>query len=232
MHKLILSFPDLPEMPKVRFIRSSSSTLSPQTLQLLESRFQTTVLEAYAMTEASHQVTSNLLPPNKRKAGTVGLPRGVEVRILDSQDIDIPQGEEGEICIRGNSITPGYLNNPVANEKSFTADGFFRTGDQGKVDNEGYLTITGRIKELINKGGENISPVELDNLISSHPDVADVVVFAVDDEMYGQEPAAALILSQGAELKARELKKWIGERVAAYKVPKKVSDLSADTKRG
>ena len=232
MHKVILSFPDLPEKPAVRFIRSSSSTLSPQTLQLLESRFQTTVLEAYAMTEASHQVTSNPLPPNKRKAGTVGLPQGVEVRILDSQDIDVPQGEEGEICIKGTSITRGYLNNPVANERSFTVDGFFRTGDNGKVDNEGYLTITGRIKEFIDKGGEKISPVELDNLIASHPDVADVVVFAIDDDMYGQEPAAAVILSQGAELKARELKKWIGERVAAYKVPKKVSDLSVDTKQG
>ena len=184
------------------------------------------------MTEASHQVTSNPLPPSKRKAGTVGLPQGVEVRILDSQENDVPWGEEGEICIRGASVTSGYLNNPVANEKSFTTDGFFHTGDQGKVDNEGYLTITGRIKELINKGGEKISPVELDNLISSHPAVTEVVVFAIDDDMYGQEPAAAVILSEGAELKARELKKWIGERVAAYKIPKKVSDLPVKTANG
>ena len=178
------------------------------------------------MTEASHQITSNPLPPNEHKPGTVGLPQGVEVRILDSQGNAVSPGEEGEICIKGASVTPGYLNNPHANETSFTVDGFFRTGDNGKVDDEGYLTITGRIKEFINKGGEKISPVELDNLISLHPNVTDVVVFAIDDDMYGQEPAAAVILSEGAELKVRELKKWIGERVAAYKIPKKVSDLA------
>ena len=229
MHKLILAFPDIAERPTVRFIRSCSSPLSPETLEMLETRYKTPVLEAYAMTEASHQISSNPLPPNKHKAGTVGLPQGVEVRILDSQDNVVLQGEEGEICIRGASVTPGYLNNPIANENAFSADGFFRTGDYGKVDNEGYLTITGRIKEFINKGGEKISPVELDNLIAAHPAVADVVVFAIDDDMYGQESAAAVVLAEGAELKARELKKWVGERVAAYKVPKKVSDLPIDT---
>lgn len=223
MDKLILSFPAPADTTPIRFIRSCSSPLSPQTLSALEARFRAPVLEAYAMTEASHQLTSNPLPPADHRAGTVGLAQETEIRILDPQDREVAKDDEGEICVRAPTVTSGYLNNPTANVTAFTSEGFFRTGDYGKLDSEWYLTITGRIKEFINKGGEKISPVELDNVISAHPSVADTVAFAIDDDMYGQDVGAAVRLVDGAEIKIRELKKWIGERVAAYKIPKRVS---------
>ena len=183
------------------------------------------MLESYAMTEASHLVTSNLLPPGKRLAGCVGrAAQGVELVILNDDDETVPQGTEGEVCIRGENVMNGYRDNAAANESSFTRDGnYFRTGDQGKLDREGYLTLTGRIKELINKAGEKISPVELDNTIGHHEAVEEVVAFAIDDEMYGQEVACAVKTKKGASLGKSELKKWLRERVAAAKVPKEVS---------
>ena len=187
------------------------------------------MLESYAMTEASHLMTSNPLPPAKRLPDCVGpAADGVEVAILDTNGDPVPQGHEGEICIRGINVTAGYLRNPTSNESSFTRSGFFRTGDQGKLDEDGYLTLTGRIKELINKGGEKVSPVELDNVITQHEAVGEVVCFAIEDDMYGQDVGCAVRLVEDEEgkkatVKALALKKWVGERVAAYKVPKKVS---------
>ena len=177
------------------------------------------------MTEASHQITSNPLPPLPHHAGSVGLPgTNIDLLILTSENDPVAPGNEGEICIRSPSITTGYLSNPIANASSFTPDCFFRTGDYGKVDEDGYLYLTGRIKEFINKGGEKISPVEVDNLIAAHSAVADVVTFAMEDEMYGQEVGAAVILKEGEGkgVTERELKKWVRERVAPLKVPKKV----------
>jgi long-subunit acyl-CoA synthetase (AMP-forming) len=139
-------------VPNIRFIRSCSSALAETTFHALEKKFRVPVLEAYAMTEATHQMTSNPLPPGTRKSGSVGLGQGVEVAILDLHGKRMVQGEEGEICVRGENVTKGYLNNPKANEESFTSDAWFRTGDQGKLDSQGYLFITGRIKELINRG--------------------------------------------------------------------------------
>ncbi|KAL8766201.1 MAG: hypothetical protein Q9209_006966 [Squamulea sp. 1 TL-2023] len=226
MHKILLSFPPPETMPSIRFIRSCSSPLAPQTLEKLENKFNAPVLEAYAMTEASHQITTNPLPPAPHHPGSVGLPGGdIELRILTEQGESVEQGKEGEICIRSASVTAGYLSNPTANASSFTKDKFFRTGDNGKLDAEnGYLYLTGRIKEFINKGGEKVSPVEVDNLIAGHAAVADVVAFAMEDEMYGQEVGAAVVLKEGEEegLTERELKKWVRERVAPLKVPKKV----------
>ena len=135
------------------------------------------------MTEAAHQMTSNPLPPGKRLPGSVGIGQGVEVKILDQDGNEVKQGAEAEICIRGENVTKGYLNNPDANKSSFTKDGLFRTGDQGKMDKGGYIFITGRIKELINKGGEKISPIELDNVLARHPAVSEAVSFAIPDEM-------------------------------------------------
>ena len=175
------------------------------------------------MTEASHLMTSNPLPPAKRLTGCVGRAAdGVEVAILDANGEAVPQGDEGEVCILGENVTKGYLRNPTANETSFTKAGFFRTGDQGKLDEEHYLTLTGRIKELINKGGEKISPVELDNVISQHQAVAEVVCFAIPDDMYDQDVGCAVRLKEGETVKVLMLKKWIGERIAAHKVPRKV----------
>ena len=175
------------------------------------------------MTEAAHQMTSNPLPPAKRQPGSVGIGQGVEVKILDQDGKEVPQGSEAEICIRGENVTKGYLNNPEANKTSFTKEGFFRTGDQGKQDKEGYVFITGRIKELINKGGEKISPVELDNVVAQNPAVGEAVSFAMADEMYGQDVGLAVVLKDGKKLTADELRKWVGGRVAKFKVPKKVS---------
>jgi len=175
------------------------------------------------MTEAAHQMTSNPLPKNgKRQPGSVGIGKGVEVKILDGEGNEVAQGSEAEICIRGENVTKGYLNNPSANESSFTKGGFFRTGDQGKQDKDGYVIITGRIKELINKGGEKISPIELDNVLARHPAVSEAVSFAIPDEMYGQEVAVAIVLKPGQKLDAAELKKWVADKLARFKVPKEV----------
>ncbi|KAI1331914.1 peroxisomal-coenzyme A synthetase [Xylariaceae sp. FL0255] len=220
IHQILLKSPAPSPIPKIRFIRSCSSPLSPTVFHQLEEKFQAPVLEAYAMTEAAHQMTSNPLPPAKRKPGTVGLGQGVEVKILNDTGDDLPQGSEGEICIRGENVTKGYLNNPKANSEAFAQNGFFRTGDQGRLDEDGYVVITGRIKELINKGGEKISPIELDNVLTKHPAVSEAVSFAVSDELYGQEIGIAIVLKSGEKLSEEELRAWVAERLAKFKIPK------------
>jgi len=226
MHQILLRNPFPKEMPKLRFIRSCSSPLSPKTFHELEKATNAPVLEAYAMTEAAHQMTSNPLPPGKRMPGSVGLGQGVEVKILDQAGKEVPQGSEAEICIRGENVTKGYLNNPTANASSFTKEGFFRTGDQGKQDTDGYVIITGRIKELINKGGEKISPIELDDVINYHPAILEAVSFAMEDELYGQDVGVAVVLKSEARLTEADLKKWMSDKVAKFKLPKRVSSSS------
>lgn len=174
------------------------------------------------MTEAAHQMTSNPLPPAARKPGTVGIGQGVEVRILDSDGTPLPQGSEGEICIRGVNVTKGYINNDKANQESFTRDGFFRTGDQGKLDSEGYVQITGRIKELINRGGEKISPIEVDNALAAHPAVSEAVSFALESELYGQEVGAAVVVKAGDKVTVEQLKAFVAEKLARFKIPTKI----------
>jgi acyl-CoA synthetase (AMP-forming)/AMP-acid ligase II len=222
IHQILLKNPAPNPKPKIRFIRSCSSPLSPTTFHALEETYNAPVLEAYAMTEAAHQMTSNPLPPGKRQPTSVGIGQGVEIKILDDAGKEVPVGSEAEICIRGENVTKGYLNNPAANASSFTKDGFFRTGDQGRVDKEGYVFITGRIKELINKGGEKISPIELDNTISRHPAIAEAVSFAIPDELYGQDVAVAVVLKPGQKLDAKDLKTWVADKLAKFKVPKQV----------
>ncbi|KAI9729922.1 MAG: hypothetical protein M1818_008362 [Claussenomyces sp. TS43310] len=222
IHQILLKNPPPTSKPTIRFIRSCSSPLSPTTFHQLETAYNAPVLEAYAMTEAAHQMTSNPLPPGKRQPGSVGFGQGVEVKILDGEGNEVKQGAEAEICIRGENVTKGYLNNPEANKSSFTKTGFFRTGDQGKKDIDGYVIITGRIKELINKGGEKISPIELDNVLARHPSVSEAVSFAIPDEMYGQQIGVAIVLKSGEKLGEDELKKWVAEKLAKFKVPKSV----------
>ncbi|PPJ56444.1 hypothetical protein CBER1_05489 [Cercospora berteroae] len=146
-----------------------------------------------------------------------------QVVILSQDDgNEVKQGEVGEVCIRGENVTKGYINNPDANKSSFTEGGFFRTGDQGRLGDNGFLFLTGRLKELINKGGENISPVELDNVINKREDVVEAVSFAINDEAYGQDVGCAVKAAEGKDLREDDRKKWISDRIAAFKVPKTI----------
>jgi len=152
------------------------------------------VVEAYGMTEAAHQMSSNPLT-GVRKPGSVGCATGLEIAILDDAGMEVETGQRGEVCIKGPSVFSGYEDNPDANAASFTG-GWFRTGDQGFLDEDGYLTLLGRIKELINRGGEKISPQEIDEVLMSHPSVAEAVCFAVPDRIYGEKVAAAVVLNK------------------------------------
>jgi oxalate---CoA ligase len=225
MHQAILlraaKNPEAVATSRLRFIRSSSSSLPPSVLMELERVFRTTVAEAYGMTEATHQMASNPLPPRERKPGTVGLAAGPEVRVVDPSGKTVPPGERGEIVIRGENVTAGYENNPAANKDGFI-DGWFRTGDVGTMDAEGYLSIVGRLKEIINRGGEKISPREVDEIIMQHPAVHQCVAFAVPHEMLGEEVGAAIVLREGHTATDRELRDFAAVRLADFKVPKKI----------
>jgi oxalate---CoA ligase len=210
---------------RLRLIRSSSSSLPPQVMEALEATFEVPVIEAYGMTEASHQMASNPLPPKARFAGSVGLAAGPDVAIMDDAGTLLAPGALGEVVIRGRNVTKGYESNPDANAKAFT-DGWFRTGDQGVMDADGYLRLTGRLKELINRGGEKISPLEVDTVIMDHPAVAQVVTFAMPHDMLGEEIAAAVVLREGAACDERELRTFVSSRVADFKVPRKIVFLA------
>jgi oxalate---CoA ligase len=206
---------------RLRLVRSSSSSLPPRVMAELESVFGAPVIEAYGMTEASHQMTSNPLPPRARKPGTVGMAAGPEVSVMDQEGCLLGAGAVGEIVIRGPNVTAAYESNPEANASSFT-DGWFRTGDQGVMDEEGYLSITGRLKEIINRGGEKISPREVDEVLLDHPAVQQVVTFAMPHEKLGEDVAAAVVLREGAEATDGELRDFASERLASFKVPRTV----------
>lgn len=210
------------DQARLRFIRSSSSSLPAQVLLELEKTFGVPVVEAYAMTEASHQMTCNQLPPGLRKPGTVGCAAGPEVRIMDESGPELlGRGETGEIVIRGANVTTGYENNPKANTDCFV-DGWFRTGDQGILDDDGYLTITGRLKEIINRGGEKISPREIDDVLLDHEAVQQVVTFAMPHKSLGEEVAAAVVLYDGSEADEKSIRSFAAERLASFKVPRKI----------
>ena len=206
---------------KLRFIRSSSSSLPPQVLAELEKTFGCRVIEAYGMTEAAHQMASNPLPPRARKPGSVGIAAGPEVAIMDETGKLLGAGEIGEVVIRGPNVTRGYENNPKANASAFT-DGWFRTGDQGVIDDEGYLSLTGRLKELINRGGEKISPREVDEILLDHDAVEQALTFALPHDMLGEDVAAAVVLREGKEAGERELRDFCAKRLADFKVPRKI----------
>jgi acyl-CoA synthetase (AMP-forming)/AMP-acid ligase II len=166
-------------------------------------------------------MTSNPLPPRRRKPGTVGVPFGLEVAIMDEKGVMLPQGNTGEIVIRGDNVTSGYANNPQANTVSFT-NGWFRTGDQGVLDEEGYLSIKGRLKEIINRGGEKVSPREVDEVLMEHPAIQQAVTFAMPHPKLGEEVAAAVVLRPGVQVGEQELRDFAKERLAAFKVPRKI----------
>jgi oxalate---CoA ligase len=228
MHQAILGraphHKDVIARHPLRFIRSSSASLPPQVIAELEAAFHAPVIEAYGMTEASHQMTSNPLR-GPRLPGSVGIAAGPEVAIVDEAGRFLGPGEIGEVVIRGENVTAGYENNARANAEAFF-DGWFRTGDQGVMDARGYLRLTGRLKEIINRGGEKISPREIDEALMDHPAVLQVVTFAAPHDMLGEDVSAAVVLREGASATESELRAFLSARLAAFKVPRKILFLS------
>jgi acyl-CoA synthetase (AMP-forming)/AMP-acid ligase II len=204
---------------RLRFIRSCSAALAPQVMYALEEAFGAPVLEAYGMTEAAHQMASNPLPPADHKPGSVGPGTDVRISIMDKEGRHLAQGEQGEVVIQGPNVIRGYENNPEANASSFVDD-WFRTGDQGYLDADGYLHLVARIKELINRGGEKISPREIDEVLLTHPAVAEAVCFGVPHGTWGEEVAAAVVLRDAAS--EADLLAYCRERLADYKRPKQI----------
>jgi oxalate---CoA ligase len=208
----------------LRFVRSSSSSLPPTVIGELETAFKCPVIEAYGMTEATHQMASNPLN-GIRKPGSVGVPAGPEIAIMDEAGLLMSRGETGEVVIRGENVTAAYENNPKANGEAFV-NGWFRTGDQGVIDADGYLTLTGRLKEIINRGGEKISPREVDEALMDHPAVLQAVAFAVPHPMLGEDVGAAVVLRDGLTATEKELGAFLSERLAAFKTPRKILFLA------
>jgi acyl-CoA synthetase (AMP-forming)/AMP-acid ligase II len=224
MHQAILSRAErnreIIERVKLRFIRSSSASLPGPVMEQIEATFGCPLVESYGMTEASHQMCSNPLE-GPRKPGKVGRAAGPEVAIMDDEGKILPQGGIGEVVIRGPNVTKGYEANPEANAKAFT-NGWFRTGDQGMFDEDGFLMLTGRLKELINRGGEKLSPLEVDGVLSAHPSVAQVLCFAIPHPKLGEEVGAAVVLREGCDCTERELRDFCAKSLADFKVPRKV----------
>ncbi|MGP1396050.1 MAG: acyl--CoA ligase [Inquilinaceae bacterium] len=232
MHQAILTRAgrnmDVIAETKLRFLRSSSASLPPQVMTALAETFGAPVIEAYGMTEATHQMTSNPLPPKRQQPGSVGIAAGPQVRIAHEAEGRLVDGT-GEVVIAGPNVTPGYEGNPEANEKNFfVAEGkrWFRTGDQGAFDPEGYLHLTGRLKEIINRGGEKISPLEVDAVLMDHPAIAQVVTFSVPHKKLGEDVAAAVVLRDGATSDERDIRSFAATRLADFKVPRRVLILN------
>jgi acyl-CoA synthetase (AMP-forming)/AMP-acid ligase II len=228
MHQTVLTragrHKDVIARHPLRFVRSSSASLPPTVIGELEAAFKCPVIEAYGMTEATHQMASNPLN-GIRKPGSVGLAAGPEVAIMDEKGRLIDRGEIGEVVIRGENVTAGYESNPKANGEAFV-EGWFRTGDQGVIDADGYLTLTGRLKEIINRGGEKISPREVDEALMDHPAVLQAVAFAVPHPMLGEDVGAAVVLREGLMATEQELGAFLSERLAAFKTPRKILFLA------
>ena len=225
MHQTILARAannmEVIEANPLRFIRSSSSSMPPQVIAELERVFKTPLIESYGMTEAAHQMASSPLPPGKRIPGSVGIAAGPEVAIMSTSGELLAAGEVGEIVIRGENVTLGYENNDKANAEGFT-NGWFRTGDQGTMTIDGYVTLTGRLKEIINRGGEKISPREVDEVLMDHPAVAQVVTFGMPHDKLGEEVAAAVVLREGTTATDREIREFAATKLADFKVPRKI----------
>jgi len=217
IHQMLVEKADMGSCPpSLRFIRSCSSALAPALLDRLEEMLSVPVLEAYGMTEASHQIASNPPPPGLRVPGSVGISTGTELRVVGPDGNPLPDGAMGEVVIRGPAVMTGYLDDAEGNARAFV-NGWFRTGDRGILDG-GYLLLRGRLKEMINRGGENISPYEIEETLLAHPAVADVACFGTPSVKYGEEVAAAVVTR--ASIESRELLDYCRERLASFKVPK------------
>jgi len=227
IHQLILARSasgQPPDTRRLRFVRSCSAPLAVETARKLEALFEAPVLEAYGMTEASHQMASNPLPPKARKFGTVGTATGIQIGIMNETGDLVPTGARGEVVIQGPSVIRAYENNPEANAKSFVQE-WFRTGDEGVLDPDGYLQLTGRIKELINRGGEKIAPREIDEVLLTHPAVSEAVCFGIPHPTWGEEVAAAVVLRDTAT--EGQLIAYCRDRLADFKCPRKIYIVQA-----
>lgn len=230
MHQAILARAErnraIIENANLRFLRSSSASLPAPVMRALIATFDAPVIEAYGMTEATHQMCCNPLPPRAQKPGSVGVAAGPEARIADEvEDRLLDPGATGEIVISGPNVTPGYEENPKANESAFfmaMGKRWFRTGDQGAFDEDGYLSLTGRLKEIINRGGEKISPLEVDAVMLGHAEIIQVVCFAVPHEKLGEDIAAAVVLKEGSKLDDRAIRDYTAQHVTDFKVPRSV----------
>ena len=229
MHQAILSRAprniDIIQSNPLKFIRSSSASLPSIVMENLERVFNTCVIESYGMTEAAHQMTSNPLPPRKRKSGTVGLAAGPDVALLYKNEIinndQNNRNITGHIIIKGENVTNGYINNPKANAESFI-NGWFLTGDEGMFDDDGYLKITGRLKEIINRGGEKISPKEIDEILMDNENIQQAVAFSVPHEKLGEDLFAAVVLKENKITNEDELKDYCKNRLTKFKIPRKI----------
>ena len=207
----------------LRVIRSASSILPPNVTGELEALFGVPVIDTYGMTEAASQIAAN--PMGRRKPGSVGRPAGAEIAIMDREDRRLPAGKRGEIALRGPTITRGYDNDAAATETAFR-DGWFHTGDLGYLDQDGYLFIVGRIKDIINRGGQKVAPAEVEQMLLSHPDVVEAAAFSIFHRRLGEDVAAAVVLRQDAKVSAHSLRDFARERLARFKVPSLIHFVS------
>ena len=222
--RLLTRAQQLPAPPKhlLRFVRSCSAPLPTVLWQRYEEAIGVPLVEAYGMTEAAHQMASNPLPPGERRPGTVGRATGIEIVALDESWQPVQPGDEGEVAVRGPSVVDEYLDNPAATAAAFSG-GWFRTGDVGKLSADGYLSLVGRLKELINRAGEKISPYEVEDVLLAHPAVAEAAAYPVPDEKYGEQVGVVIVLR--GEATPRELTAYCAERLAAFKRPARVTIL-------
>jgi acyl-CoA synthetase (AMP-forming)/AMP-acid ligase II len=225
IHQILLQRAGLPgadqagdQPARLRFIRSCSAALSPETAQALQTEFAAPVLGAYGMTESTHQVTSTSANQGQLTAGLVGRSSGAQIQIVGDDDRPRPPNAVGEIWVRGRTVVRGYLDNPTATAHTFT-DGWLHTGDLGSLSTDGELTLRGRIKELISRGGEKISPERVEGVLAGHPNVVEAVVFGVPDALYGETVAAVIVPDQSATPTTAELAEFCRERLAAFEVP-------------
>ena len=221
LHQLVLTRKSAGRS-SLRFVRSCSAALTPELMREMEDYIQAPVLEAYGMTEASHQMASNPLPPAARKPGSVGIETGTHISIRDETGAELPRGKPGEVCVSGPGVIREYENDATATARSFFGE-WFRTGDQGVLDDGGYLRLTARLKELINRGGEKIAPREIDEVLLAHPAVAEAVCFGVAHPTWGEEVEAAVVLR--SEAADSDLIAFCRERLADFKRPKKIHIL-------
>lgn len=216
---------DLKMPPRLRFGRSASAPLSPEIQEAFEARFKVPIIETMGLTETAAQILSNPMR-GPRKIGSPGIPFGNSVIIADPRQNELPRGEEGEICVRGPNVLREYRANPRATADAITPAGWLRTGDLGRMDEDGFVFVTGRLKELIIKGGENIAPREVDDALYTHPDVIEAGAFARSCEHYGQRVEAAVKLTEGSKLTSDALVKLCRDRIGAFKAPDQVHILN------